>query len=1050
MKQRSIQFSAMFVIFLLLGIGYAFAEPIHLDTGNMSANVTYSETGPFRPGDVVNITADFNKSVDNASILFTNVSGSDLGNETLMTKIDNDSFGFDYEIPEAILTDGPLGVNISPLDANGSNMLGEGEFFSDPDAFELDPETDSSVNITYSKTNVIPFEAVTITADFNTTVDHANISITNNTGSSLVNESMSPLDAEDNSFVYNYTIPLNIISGNLGVDINAYDGEGGLLLNGEPLANPNAFVFGVDDYLNISIGYNKTSPFRPGDIVNIIANFSQPIDHANISIGNGLPGVSNVNLVGADFVTNEPMDPIDDDTFAYDFEVPDDVSGPLDIGISGFDDLGNLLGEESFPGDFNVNPYITIISPDTEFAAKKCVAFNFTAYDMYDDYGSQLTYTFSLDGAQKSSGVITPGAYKKLEFELADGYHTWEISTRDSYGNTHTTGSRDLYVDTKCPSVILTSPQDCYKELIGATQFNFTCEDALAAQYSDLDLSYQLYIDGQLAENFSGYSLDEFSGSTNAGESIVKELELPDGAHNWSVYVEDGAGNSATSKVRDFYVSLDGLSVSLVSPDGGYVSSNPTFTFTVEGSNGYGVGLPFTYKLLVDGEEVDESCYQDEDLTCCTDEDCDCGDFVVGDGSYSITAAVKDGVNKKWTVVITDCTSGRTYQPDVKSFSVDSIAPACVANLNVEDALGQTFWQYVNDYPGLMVSWNASTDEDLADMPYEVYISTSKPSCIEDMQKVNTTGLETHTDGSETPNQKLENSSVTDLCIEAIDGKDLVYGKDYWVAVIARDNASNYNSKFSMCGPVRTYEDMTIALDDGWNLKSVPKELVSSKACTEDVFGNDSTVLYWDGSCWQFPETIEPCKGYWVYTEEPFVTNVQFRGMSSDSTKPSVPASLTLTPGWHMIGHTSSYYAPWSTSLASLNEFNTDNAENYRFSNLITYQGTEGWGGIIPGAFVENETGVLKYVGDITDSRPVGALDTDGQMVPGQGYWIFMKGEGTYASIENAYKPNIEDQSTSEDDFNPWDSYTWPDDFNLFDQNTWPEGFDPFNESTWV
>ncbi len=874
-------------------------------------------------------------------------------------------------------------------------------------------EEDSSVNVTYSKTNVIPTDVVTISADFNTTVDHANITITDNTGSSLVNESMGLLDADDNSFVYNYTIPASIIRGNLSVDINAYNATGDLLLNGEPAEDTNAFVFGVDDYLNIALGYNKTGPFRPGDIVNIIANFSQPVDHANISISNGLPAVSNVNLVGANLVTAAPMEEIDDDTFGYNYQIPDDISGPLDIGISGYDDLGNLLGDESFPDGFDVSdPYITIVSPESEFAAIKCVAFNFTAYDSYGQSEGQLTYAFSLDGAQKSSGVITSGTYKKLEFELADGYHTWEISTRDSYGNTHTTGSRALYVDTKCPSVILTSPQDCYKEVIGATKFNFTCEDALAAQYN-LDLSYQLYIDGQLAENFSAYSLGAFSGTAKAGESIAKELELPDGAHNWSVYVEDGAGNKATSKVRDFYVSLDGLSVSLVSPNGGYVSSNPTFTFTVTGQNGAGAGLPFNCKLLVDGKEVDSSCDQaDEDLTCSTVENCNCGDFVVGEDNYSITAAVKDGVNKNWTVVITDCTSSRTYQPDMKSFSVDSVAPACVANLNVVDAPGLTYWQYVNDYPGLYVGWNASTDADLAEMPYEVYISTSKPSCIEDMQKVNTTGLETHTDGSLTPNQKLENSSVTDLCIEEINGTDLIYGKDYWVAVIARDNASNYNSNFSMCGPVRTYEDMAITLDDGWNLKSVPKTLLNS--CTEDVFGNGSTVLYWDGSCWQFPETVEPCKGYWVYTKEPLGTNVQFKGMSSDSTDPGVPASLELTPGWHMIGHTSSYYAPWSTTLSSLNDFEL--LGDYRFSNLMTYGSSEGWGGIIPSmtdSILGNGSTSLQYISS-TDPRPVGALQTDGCMVPGQGYWIFMKDAGTYASIDNSYKPDMSEYSSTE------------------------------------
>jgi hypothetical protein len=1000
MKQRLILFSALLIMSLLLGVASAQEDDL---------NITIKHNGTddlFKPGEVVNITADFNRSVGAATISITdNLSSVILNNQTMRNitaaGIEGSNFSFIYTIPGNISEKGPLDINVSGFNSTflGSKSVSDFLKFNDS-------ESDSNITVTYNKTSVIPGDVVNITVDFNESVVNATILITDKFGSVLKNnDSMKTLDVKDNSFTYNYSIPMSIISGPLGVDINASNEAGDLLLNGEPAKDPDAFVFNVSDYLDIGVNLNRTGNFRPGDIVNITANFSKPVDHANISISDGLPLVSNANLVGANLLDNMPMDKIDGDTFAYDYLIPEGTNGPLNIDISGFDDLGNLLGDGSFPNGDGLNvgdPYISIISPDSEFAGKKCVDFNFTAYDAYGQSGSQLTYTFSLDG-NKESGVITSGTYKKLSKELADGKHTWEIQTRDSYGNTHTTGSRVLYVDTGCPSVKLNSPQDCYKEVIGATQFNFTCQDALAAQYSDLDLSYQLYIDGQRAENFS-YPGSGFSGDAKSGQSIVKELELDDGVHNWSVFVEDGAGNNATSEVRKFYVSLDGLSVSLVSPDGGYVPSNPKFTFTVVGKNGEGAGLPFHYKLLIDGKEVDANCDQaDKNLVCCTDGDCGVGDFVVGKNNYSITAAVKDGENKNGTVIITDCTSSRTYQPGSKSFSVDSIAPASVANLNVLDALGLTYWQETRDYPGLMVSWNPSTDKDLVKLPYEVYISTSKPSCIEDMQKVNTTGLETHTDGTKTPNQELVNSSDTYLCIEALDGKDLVYGKDYWVAVIARDNASNYNSNFSICGPVRTYEDMNIALEEGWNLKSVPKTLVN--ACPEDVFGDGSIVLYWDGSCWQFPETIEPCKGYWVYTEKPLMTNVQFKGMSADDTNPDVPASLELTPGWHMIGHTSACYAPWSTTLSSLNDFEA--LGDYRFSNLMTYDHSEGWGGIIPtlADIIANGTN-MQYLSS-TAPRPVGALQTDGYMVPGQGYWIFMKDEGTYASIENSYKPEI-------------------------------------------
>ena len=91
---------------------------------------------------------------------------------------------------------------------------------------------------------------------------------------------------------------------------------------------------------------------------------------------------------------------------------------------------------------------------------------------------------------------------------------------------------------------------------------------------------------------------------------------------------------------------------------------------------------------------------------------------------------------------------------------------------------------------------------------------------------------------------------------------------------------------------------MNIKLDEGWNLKSVPKRVLASSAGTQSVFGRGSIVLYWNGDCWEFPETIEPCKGYWVYSPVPFENNIKFKPMSSDSAAPDVPASLDLAPGW--------------------------------------------------------------------------------------------------------------------------------------------------------
>ncbi len=137
---------------------------------------------------------------------------------------------------------------------------------------------------------------------------------------------------------------------------------------------------------------------------------------------------------------------------------------------------------------------------------------------------------------------------------------------------------------------------------------------------------------------------------------------------------------------------------------------------------------------------------------------------------------------------------------------------------------------------------------------------------------------------------------------------------------------------------------MNITLDQGWNMKSVPKRLLDIRFVSRIRFWQNSTILYWNGTSWEVPKAIEPCKGYWVYSPVAFENNVKFKPTSSDDASQDAPESLDLAPGWQMIGSTSTQPVAWSTTLASLNDSLTD----YKFSNLITYSHNEGWNGIIP------------------------------------------------------------------------------------------------------
>jgi hypothetical protein len=605
---------------------------------------------------------------------------------------------------------------------------------------------------------------------------------------------------------------------------------------------------------NASITYDCGGFVKTGDIVTITATFNEPVYATEALVGD-VPLIPNELEPDWSNSTNSK------NTWTFTYNVPDGINNAVDVTVYGISTHG-LIEEtdiDAFVVD-NEAPRFDGIQPNSTYINTNCIVFEFSAFDKLDN---TIDYAICINDTEVKTGTVSSDGSVKCSIEKPDGYYQWEVILQDDAGNTGTSGLFDLYVDTRDPSVTLVSPENNFVDTTGLVNFNFTCRDTLSANCS-LDLYYQLYIDG-IPDMFG-------SGTMASGDYVViPEVGLEDGAHNWSVLVEDEAGNNCTGEVRNFYVNKEGLEVQLISPNGGFSPADSKFNFSVSG----GAGLPFAYDLLINGTKVKT-----------------CNSVIEEDGvnDISVEATLADGVNIPWTVNVTDC-AGEFYEPNPYSFSVDTIAPAPVANLTVTDALGDTTWYYTYDEPGLYVQWDINNEADFAG--YVVRISDFEPERIEDMEEAVPVSTIYPT----------EDGKSLFMNIGTYGGKPLVYGKDYWVAVISLDVAGNYDC--NMCGPVQTYEDMNITLDAGWNLKSVPKRLATFNADTCSAFGDDSTVIYWNGSCWEFPKKIEPCKGYWVYSPEACETNVKLKPMPIDSASPDVPPSLDLAPGWQMIGHTS-------------------------------------------------------------------------------------------------------------------------------------------------
>jgi hypothetical protein len=722
-----------------------------------------------------------------------------------------------------------------------------------------------------------------------------------------------------------------------------------------------------DNDSSVDISLNDTNTSVDDDIDDTNISVDDNIDDTNISVDDN---VDDTNISEDDNVDDANISVDDNDSSVNDNYSVDDTNNSVNDN-GNVDDTNISVNDNDNSVDGNDNsvdtqsPELTVNEPSFDSVCTNNVLFNFSASDELDN---NITYTLYIDGAEKSTGIIAKDECKEVEVNLEDGFYTWEIKIKDGLGNIDSSEPTDLYVDTKEPDVTLISPEEGIINTGGPLNFSFVADDDFTAQYKDLNLTYEVDVDDEPLEGLG-------SGTMRPGECIQTQdiTNFSEGAHYWSVYIEDPAGNNVTSDSRNFYVDKKGLRVSLVSPDNESISKSPIFKFNVSG----GTGQPFNYTLLINGEEVKRStCDGSENRTLEVGEDFE--------NDYSIKAPVPDGEDLTWTVRLTDV-AGNSYEPEPYHFSLDTASPARVANLSVIDAPSETQWSYTHDSPGLYVSWDVNAGGDLASTPYDVFISDFEPRSIEDMEKVKST-------------------SYPGSYIGKYGGKPLEYGKDYWVAVIARDKFGNYNKCFvAISGPVRTYEDMNITLDSGWNMESVPKRLLESNSSPESVFGKNSTILYWNGASWEVPKTIEPCKGYWVYSPEASENNVKFKPIPSDNASDYLPASLDLAPGWQMIGSTSMQPVAWSTTLASLKNSYTD----YEFSNLVTYSHNEGWSGVIPELgltpLADGSESVAPNSDLINDSgpRPVGMLQSEGMMVPGQGYWVYMSKAGAYNPSES-------------------------------------------------
>ena len=170
-------------------------------------------------------------------------------------------------------------------------------------------------------------------------------------------------------------------------------------------------------------------------------------------------------------------------------------------------------------------------------------------------------------------------------------------------------------------------------------------------------------------------------------------------------------------------------------------------------------------------------------------------------------------------------------------------------------------------------------------------------------------------------------------------------------------------------------KSMKLELYKGWNFVSIPRPLSPGNNTAIEVFGDVETggrpiYTYTPENGFEplgADTTLKVLDGYWVYSTEAMTVQLNF------STNPvMVPASKMLSPGWNAIGYS-------DLTPRSANE------------SLISVE--DSWVSVV-GYDAENQGYQPALINGQT-----GAQGENQKLLPTEGYWLFMREDGTLAAI---------------------------------------------------
>ncbi|MBI2139836.1 hypothetical protein HYU14_02850 [Candidatus Woesearchaeota archaeon] len=668
---------------------------------------------------------------------------------------------------------------------------------------------------------------------------------------------------------------------------------------GMNLGNSTLNIFYVDTNkpnvtFDIQVGANKTlvnntNISRDYILVSVSGNDTY---EANITFGlfNATSGALVSNVTYSPGTRNHTFTGLQDGTYMYNVTIKDfaenvgnttlqfvtlDTTAPVAT-------MGGLaLANNTYINQSNITFNVTITENGTANATN--ITFFLYLGNSSNVFIQALNRSFNLNGTFINNVTFTRFTNGSA---LYDNLYRYNATVTDAAGNAVNTETRNITLDTVAPSAIVV---------------NGVFLDGLLRGNNTLGSNRTPTVNWSIVTelNFANYTLRFFNGTQIAFENISNE----------SVVTNVSIGNvtigSGLIDNRTYYLIVTAFDLA-----GNYVNSTSSmFTYRTDFSNATMKTISGSQNITTLKTVTTRSVTFNFTITETNPSNCSLYANFSGTWGINQTNASMDvgngGNMTEYNHFFNTSVNAGTYVWNI--FCNDTASPTNGRFLN---ATNNFTLQVDPTSPVItLITTNASTTSSRV---VSFFVQQAGPQ-----NSVNLTSIVVST--NITPGVGLSNFNASRDCVaNGTSGYNCSYIETYLTAsqpneinITASHNNSASVTKVFQITPSAA-ANFTVKLASGWNLVSVPFTLENTTI--DNVLANQSNVsrmytlntsgqnwLNWDLGLSDDFTTLEPRKGYWIFTSS--ATNLFLFGNYTVGNPPSTAAYIELSNGWHTIGY---------------------------------------------------------------------------------------------------------------------------------------------------